>query len=108
MALRTSVSHPLQIAAVSAGPGFGKIGVTFCPGKKQPSAMTGGWDRDLLLDLGAISAWGASIVVTLIEDHEFTALGVPELSAEVFNRHLEWLHLLIADVSIPAESFESA
>lgn len=108
MTLRTSLSHPLQIAAVSAGEHFGKIGITFCPGKKQPAAMTGGWNRDLSLDLDAISDWGAGVVVTLIEDHEFAALGVADLGAEVSKRHLEWLHLPIPDVSIPGERFEAA
>ena len=106
MTLRTSLSHPFQIAAVCAGLHFGKIGITFCPGKKQPSAMTGGWDRDLSLDLDAVSDWGASVVVTLIEDHEFTALGVADLGAEVSKRHIEWVHLPIPDVSVPGEKFE--
>jgi ADP-ribosyl-[dinitrogen reductase] hydrolase len=70
MTLRTSISHPLQIAVVGAGPDFGNIGITFCSGKKQPGAMTGGWERDLDTDLDAIRDWGAAAVVTLIEDHE--------------------------------------
>ena len=36
--MRTSVSHPLQIAAIGV-PGGSRIGVTFCPGKVRP----GGW-----------------------------------------------------------------
>jgi hypothetical protein len=43
---RTSVTHPLQIAAVGAGSGRGRIGVTFCR-----------WERDLALDLDAIRQW---------------------------------------------------
>lgn len=108
MTLRTSLSHPLQIAAVSAGQDSGKIGITFCPGKKQSAAMTGSWSRDLTLDIRAISDWGACVVVTLIEDHEFAALGVADLGAKVSQRHLEWLHLPVPDVSIPGERFETA
>jgi ADP-ribosyl-[dinitrogen reductase] hydrolase len=48
---RTSFSHPLRIAAVSAGPWLGRIGLTFCPGKYDPNAMSGSWDRDLAADL---------------------------------------------------------
>lgn len=108
MTLRTSLTHPLQIATARVGPEFGNIGITFCPGKKQSIAMTGGWDRDLDLDLKAISDWGASLVVTLIEDHEFTSLRVAQLGVEVIKNHLEWLHLPIADVSIPGRDFEIA
>ncbi len=39
--MRTSHTNPLQIVAVQAQPGQGQIGITFCPGKKQPLAMTG-------------------------------------------------------------------
>jgi ADP-ribosyl-[dinitrogen reductase] hydrolase len=69
-AVRTSITHPLQIATVSVGTGLGSVGVTFCPGKKQANALTGVWDRDLDLDMAAIADWGAAAVVTLIESHE--------------------------------------
>jgi ADP-ribosyl-[dinitrogen reductase] hydrolase len=35
--MRTSISHPLQIVEAETGqPGYGLIGVTFCPGKYDP------------------------------------------------------------------------
>ena len=106
--MRTSHTHPLQISAVQALPGQGKIGITFCPGKKQPSAMTGAWDRDLGLDLDAVHKFGASALVTLIEDHEIDMLGVPDLGTETLSRHMDWLHLPIPDVSVPTQEFERA
>jgi ADP-ribosyl-[dinitrogen reductase] hydrolase len=104
--IRTSETHPLQIASVKAGRGYGRIGITFCPGKKQPMAMTGAWSRDLSLDLDAINAWGAVAIVTLIEDHELQSLAVTKLGEEARRRHIEWLHLPIADVSVPCSRFE--
>ena len=106
--MRTSHSHPLQIAEARPGPGLGSIGITFCPGKKQPAAMSGSWDRDLGLDLDAIKAFGASALVTLIEDHEIETLGVPAIGEETVLRHMDWLHLPIADVSVPGQDFEEA
>lgn len=106
MIMRTSQSHPLQIAAVDPGPGMGQIGITFCPGKKQQSAMTGGWDRDLDLDLDQIEQWGTAALVTLIEPHEMRVMGVQQLGAVVATRHMDWLHLPIRDVSIPGPDFE--
>jgi ADP-ribosyl-[dinitrogen reductase] hydrolase len=70
--------------------------------------MTGGWDRDLDVDLDAIAKWGAVALVTLIEPHEMEALGVQQLGAAVADRHLEWLHLPIPDVSVPGPDFEQA
>jgi len=72
---RTSDTHPLQIAFVET-PGKGKIGMTFCPGKHDPSAMTGIWERDLQSDLAAIANWGATALVTLMEQHELERLKV--------------------------------
>lgn len=106
--LRTSISHPLQIAAVPTLPGHGRIGVTFCPGKVQASAATGAWARDLDLDVLAIADWGAAAVLTLIETHEITALQVEGLGRAVERAHMDWLHAPIPDVSTPDAAFEAA
>jgi ADP-ribosyl-[dinitrogen reductase] hydrolase len=41
---------------VQSAPGYGRIGITFCPGKYQPDAATGVWHRDLNIDLNAIDS----------------------------------------------------
>ncbi len=102
---RTSLTHPLQIAAVSR-PNTGRIGITFCPGKWDANAMTGAWRRDLALDLDAIKQWGAVALVTLLEPWELTELGVERLGEEVERRGIRWLHLPIVDGSTPAAQFE--
>jgi ADP-ribosyl-[dinitrogen reductase] hydrolase len=106
--MRTSLTHPLQIAAVRPQPGFGQIGITFCPGKKQPSAMTGGWDRDLGLDLDAVRDFSAAALLTLLEPHEMRLLGVEALGEQTALRHIDWLHLPIRDGSVPGHEFEQA
>ena len=103
---RTSLTHPLQIAAVSAGAGLGSVGLTFCPGKRDRHAMTGVWDRDLGIDLDAIRAWGAAAVITLIAHEEFDLLGVETLGKEVALRQMIWFHLPIVDASTPDSKFE--
>ena len=105
---RTSVSHPLQIATVPVSSTGGKIGVTFCPGKRDLHAMTGAWDRDLDLDLDAIRAWGAQALLTLVEPQELLELAVPSLGEGVVRRGMSWHHLPITDVSIPTAAFEQA
>lgn len=103
---RTSQTHPLAIAEVRASPSHGRIGITFCPGKHDHFAHTGAWERDLGIDLDAISAWGAKMVVSLVEPEELKALKVPHLGQEIQSRGMEWRHLPIPDYSIPTESFE--
>jgi len=103
---RTSQTHPLQIAEVSAGKGYGRIGITFCPGKLDRFAATGAWHRDLTLDLDAIVAWGATLILTLLEPLEMRELNVPDLGQAIQARGIAWHHLPIADYSTPSEIFE--
>jgi len=103
---KTSITHPLEIDAVSPGNGLGRIGITFCPGKVDPYGHSGSWDRDLAADLDVIRDWGAKAVITLLEPHEFRSLRVQNIGQEVQRRHMDWFHLPIADVSIPDETFE--
>jgi hypothetical protein len=70
MPIKNSRNSPLQIAEVILGAGEGRLGLTLCPGKKDASRS---WDRDLKEDMRAIRAWGASIVVTLIERSRVSA-----------------------------------
>src|SRR5258705_13296211 len=105
--MKTSVSHPLQIAAIVSGvPGSGRVGLTLCPGKYDPYAMSGAWDRDLALDLDNIRDWGAAAIVTLLELKELKLLRVERLGEEILRRNMLWFHLPIVDVSVPDERFE--
>jgi ADP-ribosyl-[dinitrogen reductase] hydrolase len=104
---RTSLTHPLQIAVVTAGPKLGRIGITLCPGKFDPHAWSGAWNRDLAADLDAISDWGAAGIVTLLEPMELALLRVEDFGQEVMRRKMLWFHLPIVDVSIPSKEFEA-
>lgn len=101
---RTSNTHPLLIDELRFGEGT--LGLTFCPGKKGESVYGEAWDRDLDLDLDAIREWGASVVVTLMENHELESLGVPDLGRSVARRGIRWIHAPIVDVSVPDRAFE--
>ena len=105
---RTSESHPLRIAAVTPGEGHGRIGITLCPGKIDPTGMTGGWARDLDTDLDAIQRWGATAVVSLVTDEELDFLSVHRLPGAVRDRHMEWWHAPIPDRWPPGPDFEDA
>ena len=91
MTIRTSESHPLQIATLPVG--AGSVGVTLCPGKQGDSVFGAGWARDLATDIAVIREWGASAVVTLLEEHEFERLGVRALPEAVRAAGFEWHHL---------------
>jgi ADP-ribosyl-[dinitrogen reductase] hydrolase len=105
---RTSHDTPLMIDSLDlpAADGGGRIGMTFCPGKQDPYALSGPWLRDLDMDLDAIRDWGATAHVCLLEEHELKLLNVTGLPAGARERGLAWLHLPIRDVDIPDERFE--
>jgi ADP-ribosylglycohydrolase/protein-tyrosine phosphatase len=104
---RTSETHPLTIATLELESKPGRIGITFCPGKKQSNAITGAWDRDLRTDLKCIREWGAKHVVTLIEPWEIDALEVQELPSTCAALGLQWHHAPIPDGSVPDAQWEA-
>jgi len=105
---RTSLTHPLQIDSVTVPKGGGVIGLTICPGMAQGGPSERAWDRDLDQDLAAIKAWGATALVTLIDDYELDILGVPDLPQRVRALDLEWHHLPIMNRDAPYEDFEES
>lgn len=105
---RTSDSHPLRINRLNIPGLSGSFGMTFCPGKKSDSIYGGAWDRDLDKDLSSIRDWGACAVVTLLEDHEFALLGVPDFQTVMQKQPFQWHYLKIRDSDVPDDRFESA
>jgi protein-tyrosine phosphatase len=103
--LRTSHTHPIRVDAVPVRNGL--LGLTFCPGKHGDSLSGAPWARDLDTDLRALREWGAGLVVTLIEPHEFDLLQVPDLSDRVVAHGISWAHLPIQDMNVPAGPFLS-
>ncbi|MGO4718596.1 cyclin-dependent kinase inhibitor 3 family protein [Stenotrophomonas sp. 2MCAF14_2] len=103
--IRTSLSHPLEIATLLVGQRGGAIGVTFAPGKHQSTAMTGSWSRDLDIDLRALRAWGASHLISLLEPYEFKELQIPALPERAAIYGIHWYGLPIVDGSPPNTSF---
>lgn len=70
-------------------------------------ALTGEWDRDLVVDLQAIKS-SAKALVTLMETRELAKVQVPvaELRDKTAALGIEWHHLPIRDVDIPNNEFE--
>jgi ADP-ribosylglycohydrolase len=97
---RSSRTDPLRIDTIELAHG-GKIGITFCPGKKQPFADTGVWNRNLDTDLEAMKAWGATHLVTLIPPWEFVELDVIALPKRAKAHGLIWHDAPILDGHAP-------
>jgi len=106
--VKTSLTHPLPLPAVTT-PGGGLIAMTMCPGKCQPEAATGPWERDLALDLAAIHSFGATTLITLMEHAELGTANIPapRLAEAATAAGLTWHHWPIVDLGVPARIFEA-
>jgi len=105
--VKTSLTHPLRIDSVLVPGVSGRIGLTFCPGKITEGLYSGIWERDLVTDINAVKTWGGKVLISLMEDHEFSLLGVPDFASVLPSvKGLEWLHLPIKDMQIPDGQFE--
>ena len=92
---RTSQTDPLRVSWLP-GPGPGRVGLTFAPGKK-----TGHWDRDLATDLDSLVALQVRHLVCLVEDAELLAMQIPHLVPEATRRGVAVERLPIVDYYVP-------
>jgi ADP-ribosyl-[dinitrogen reductase] hydrolase len=99
--LRTSETHPLQIDWITSNLFTGRIGITLCPGKYQPVSWSGGWNRNLEIDIDVIGDSGSTVVVSLVEDNEMRVLGVQGLGKAILAREMEWIHIPFEDTTAP-------
>ena len=101
---RNSRSHKLAITWIpiyydrKTG---GQIGMTFCPGKVQPWSMTGGWDRDLDLDIRELKKANVGHVISLITKEEMRELRVKNLGKKLQFNRIEWYHAPTPDEEVP-------
>lgn len=105
--VKTSLTHPLPLAAVHVA-GGGQILFTMCPGKIQPNAATGPWNRDLEADLDSLKDAGATVLLTLMEEHEISAcaLSLDRIKEACEARGIAWRHSPIVDFHPPSEAWE--
>lgn len=103
--VRTSTTDPIAVfwvdAAAHGTPG--RLGLTFAPGKRAAGLVVGGvWRRDLDLDLARLREHhGVDVLVSLMETHEYGALGVPDLLERAREHGMRVRHLPIADTNVP-------
>lgn len=102
--VRTSESDPIRVAWLPL-PGPGRVGLTFAPGKHQDLPLSGhAWRRDLTQDLTRLTAeYRTDVLVSLLEDHEYDALRIPNLLAEAAGRGWQVKRLPIKDGGVPTQ-----
>ncbi|MFO7544117.1 MAG: cyclin-dependent kinase inhibitor 3 family protein [Trueperaceae bacterium] len=103
--VRTSTTDPIEVFWVDASAHGtpGRLGLTFAPGKHASARVVGGaWQRDLDLDLERLREHHrVDLLVSLMEFHEYGALGIPDLLTRARERGMRVRHLPIADGDVP-------
>lgn len=82
----------------------GLLGMTFAPGMKA-LGQRGRWDRDLEADLRVLrDDYGTDTLVSVMEEHEYSSYGIPELFEHDLLEGIEVLRFAIEDMNIPKEA----
>ncbi len=82
----------------------GRLGMTFAPGMRAPS-LGGDWERDLTTDLKALEEeHGIAVLVSLMEEHEYSGYGIPELYERDEFGGIAARRFAIQDMGIPQET----
>lgn len=82
----------------------GQLGITSCPGMRD-EFLFDLYSETLFDDLQTLRAWGAAVVITLLEESELNVLGVRELGKQVVALNMIWLHLPIRNAHLPDQRF---
>lgn len=100
-----SVYNPLCIDSLHL-PSDGRIGMTACPGRWRLFGSVGIDGNGLERDLSTIRDWGATALVSLVEQDELEFLGIPLIGERARRIALDWYHLPIPDFRAPGADFE--
>ena len=95
---------PIMIDNVRIPGISGMIGISSCPGLREDYVFDL-YSESLMDDVQAIKGWGASVVITLMDDAELQRLGVRDLGRSVVNLNMIWLHLPLHNLGLPEAQF---
>ena len=99
------MSGPIRVDWVPTALWPGQLGLTFAPGKKGESLLQPGvtHDRSLTADLDELARQGTNVLSPLIEEHEFTLLGMEGYHEEAQARGLSVKACPIVDGQVPGD-----
>lgn len=97
--------NPLCIDALHLSSG-GRIGMIACPGRGRLFEAADIAYSRLERDLAAIRTWGATALLSLMEQEELDFFGVETIGTQAQRLSMAWYHLPIADFQAPGPAFE--
>lgn len=95
---------PLLIDTIAIPGVKGQIGISSCPGMTDEGSCFDHYGDSMTDDLLTIRNWGATALVTLLDESELHVLN--NLPRKAIALNLLWIHLPIHNLSIPDEKFD--
>lgn len=89
-------------------PHGGMLALSRCPGRRLPGEAEAARGARLEAEIHMLRSAGASVVITLLEAHEFERLGVPSLLGAYARQGLMAWHCPIPDMHTPGADFAAA
>ncbi len=97
---------PNKIDTIESPEFVGRIGMVACPGIRIGGGQNQQVAKNLKSDLQALKEWGTTGVVSLVEEHELSIVGVEDLPQKLESEGVWWRHMPIMDMYVPEEDFE--
>jgi protein-tyrosine phosphatase len=101
-----NANHPFTLSVVGAGHCRGQLAVSCCPGRAAPWLLPSVSQRELERDIATIARWGAKVVVSLLDDFEFSRLHLRRLPEFAAAAMLTWYQVPHAFTLLPDADFD--
>ena len=109
--IKNSVNSPIEVQYLTPRPPGdvvipGKMGRTFCPGKKDLSGRSGAWNRDTDLDLARLrQEYGVQVLFCLLEYDEMVDIKAESLLLKAEHHGMRLIWYPIQDTRVPTDVF---
>ena len=101
-----NANHPFTLSVVGAGHCRGQLAVSCCPGRAAPWLLPSVSQRELERDIATIARWGAKVLVSLLDDFEFSRLHLRRLPEFAAAAVLTWYQVPHAFTLLPDADFD--
>jgi len=100
------VPSTFAIAVVGTGLGRGQVGMAGCPGRGAPWLLPSLSERELERDVATVARWGATALVSLLDEFELARLHLRRLPELLTAARVNWHHVPLAPSKLPDAEFD--
>jgi ADP-ribosyl-[dinitrogen reductase] hydrolase len=102
------IPSTFAIAVVGTGLGRGQVGMASCPGRGAPWLLPGLSERELERDVATVARWGATALISLLDEFELARLHLRRLPDLLATARVHWHHVPLPPSKVPDAEFDRA